>query len=103
MPAMIDADDNYPFSVTCSDSLIPSGLANMPAAGPGLLEPVEVLNQLDEEFAAAGGCLYSATGAIQKQTIFKCRCLGLLAWEEARGRKGRRDGLRLGLFRRIQI
>jgi hypothetical protein len=100
---MIDADDNYPFSVSWSDSLNPSGLADVRAAGPGRQEALEVLNQLDEEVVAARVGPYLATGAIRKATMLKSRCLGLLAWEDARRRKGWRDGLGLDLFRRIQI
>ena len=53
--------------------------ADVPAAVPGLLE---VLNQLDDEVATAGGRLYMAKDSRQKSIHFKRSYLLLSKWEK---------------------
>ena len=55
--------------------------ADVPAAVPGLLE---VLDQLDEEVAAAGGRLYLAKDSRQSSRIFQRTYPGLMQWEQVR-------------------
>jgi len=55
--------------------------ADVPAAIPGLLE---VLDQLDEEVAAAGGRLYLAKDSRQSSRMFQRTYSGLMQWEQVR-------------------
>lgn len=74
--------------------------ADVSAAVPGLLA---VLNQLDEEVAAAGGRLYLAKDSRQSAAMFRRTYLRLEEWRQVRGLLDPRGVLDSDLARRTQL
>ena len=74
--------------------------ADVPAAVPGLLQ---VLDQLDQEVAAAGGRLYLAKDSRQSAAMFARSYPGLARWREQRQRLDPRGVFNSDLARRLEI
>jgi len=74
--------------------------ADVPAAVPGLLQ---VLDQLDQEVAAAGGRLYLAKDSRQSAAMFARSYPGLPRWREQRQRLDPRGVFSSDLARRLEI
>ena len=72
--------------------------ADVPAAVPGLLE---VLDQLDEEVAAAGGRLYLAKDSRQSHQVFQRSYPALRYWSALEDKLDRVDIFRSDLLSRI--
>ncbi|WP_338462703.1 FAD-binding oxidoreductase [Synechococcus elongatus IITB7] len=74
--------------------------ADVPAAVPGLLE---VLDQLDEQVAAAGGRLYLAKDSRQSAAMFQRTYPQLDAWRQVRSQMDPRGVFSSDLARRLEI